>query len=243
MLYYYGETCGVFASNNVKFINCVIYNNIGYSGFKMFEIILYNQGCFDNALLKQYCNQQYNNISFRNCKFIDNQNITSMIHITPASSQAITGYIYIINSSFYNNNNSHFLTLESDTDNVWQLSNFIFFKSTNISSNSHYEGHNLLSATNSVVAFKETTFIANNTLYKNIMKLLFSTILFKNNITITNNTARQVFYGAYIIIRENTIINVSSNTIYMVVRLDKLLQWLDKCVEFSFIVEKEILTV
>ena len=66
--------------------------------------------------------------------------------------------------------------------------------SANISSYSHSEGHNLLSATNSVVTFKETTFIANNSLYKNIMKLLLSTSLFKNNNTITNNTARQVFY-------------------------------------------------
>ena len=218
MLYYYGETCGVFASNNVTFINCVISNNIGYFNFKMFEIILYNLGCFDNALLTQYCNQQYNNISFRNCKFIDNRNITSMIHITPASSRAITGYIYIINSSFYNNNNSHFLILESDTDNVWQLSNYISFMSANISSNSHYEGHNLLSATNSLVIFKGTMFITNNRLYKNIMKLLLSTSVFQNNITITNNTARQIFYGAYILIRENAILNVSSNTVYMVVR-------------------------
>ena len=219
MLYYYGETCGIFASNNVTFINCVVSNNIGYFNFKMFEIILYNLGCFDNALLTQYCNQQYNNISFRNCKFIDNRNITSMIHITPASSRAITGYIYIINSSFYNNNNSHFLILESDTDNVWQLSNYISFMSANISSNSHSEGHNLLSATNSLVIFKGTMFITNNSLYKNIMKLLLSTSVFRLNITITNNTARQVFYGAYILIRENAILNVSSNTVYMVVRL------------------------
>ena len=141
-----------------------------------------------------------------------------MIHVTPASSRGITGYIYIINSSFYNNNNSHFLTLESDTDNVWQLSNIIFFMSANILSNSHSEGHNLLSATNSLVAFKGTASITNNSLYKNIMKLLLSTSVFQNNITITNNTARQIFYGAYVLIRENTILNVSSNTVYMVVR-------------------------
>ena len=92
--------------------------------------------------------------------------------------------------------------------------------SANISSNSHYEGHNLLSATNSLVTFKVTIFITNNSLYKNIMKLLLSTIVSFDirNITITNNTARQVFYGAYILIRENTILNVSSNTVYMAVR-------------------------
>ena len=217
LLYYYGETCGVFASNKVT-LNCVISNNTGYSSFKIFEMILYNQGCFNNALLKEYCNQQYNNISFRNCKFIDNHNITSMIHMKPASSRAITGFIYVINSSFCNNSNSHFLTLEIDTDNVWQVSNYVLFMSANISSNSHYEGHNLISATNSLVAFKGTTFITNNSLYKIIMKLHLSTGVFQHNISITNNIARQIFYGTYIIIRENTILNVSFNTVYMVVR-------------------------
>ena len=45
-LYYYGETCGKFASNHLTFTNCVVTNNTGYSTFKMFEMILYNQECF-----------------------------------------------------------------------------------------------------------------------------------------------------------------------------------------------------
>ena len=113
-LYYYGETCGSFASNHLTFTNCVVSSNTGYSTFKMFEMILYTQGCFDTALLKQFCIQQYNNITYENCTFFDNHNITSMIQITPASSRAITGYIYIVNSSFCNNNNVHFLNLESE---------------------------------------------------------------------------------------------------------------------------------
>ena len=115
-LYYYGETCGVFASNTITFNNCVISNNIGYNSntaeyfkFKMFEIVLYNRGCFDAAFLKHFCSQQYNNISFINCKFVDNHNISSMIHITPASSRAVTGYINVINSLFHSNRDTHFL--------------------------------------------------------------------------------------------------------------------------------------
>ena len=45
--------------------------------------------------------------------------ITSMIQITPASLYAITGYIFIVDSTFCNNNHAHFLNLESDRDNVW----------------------------------------------------------------------------------------------------------------------------
>ena len=219
LLYYYGETCGVFiARNNLKFTNCVISNNTGYSNFKKFEIILYNQGCFNNALQEQYCNQQYNNISFISCKFVDNHNITSMIHVTPASTRAVTGYFYITNGIFCKNYNTHFINLESETDNIWQLSNFVFINTTNISSNRHFQGNNLISATKCWMKFAGTTFITNNSLYKNIMKLHSSGTTFEHNITITSNTARQVFDGSYILIWEDTTLNVSFNTVYMVVR-------------------------
>ena len=216
--YYYGETCGIFAINHLIFSNCVVSNNTGYSTFKMFEMILYNQGCFDTALLKQFCNQQYNNISYENCLFVDNENITSMIQITPASTRSTTVYIYIVNSLFCSNKNAHFLNLESDRDNVWQLSNYVHMRTINISSNRHFLGQNLLSATNCMMKYSGTTFIANNSLYDNIMKLHLSGTIFQHNITIVSNTARQIFYGSFILIHENTTLNVSFNTVYMVVR-------------------------
>ena len=66
--------------------------------------------------------------------------------------------------------------------------------------------------------FAGTTFITNNSLYKNIMKLHSSGTTFEHNITITSNTARQVFDDSYILIWEDTTLNVSFNTVYMVVR-------------------------
>ena len=223
-LYYYGETCGISASNTITFNNCVISNNIGYNSntaeyfkFKIFEIVLYNRGCFDAAFLKHFCSQQYNNISFINCKFVDNHNISSMIHITPASSRAVTGYINVINCLFHSNRDTHFFILKSNTDNVWQLSNYIYIRSTDISSNSHSEGQDLLSATNCYIKI-ENTLMTSNIFYENIMKLHLSGSIFQDNITIVNNTARQMFYGSYILICENTTINISYNTAYMVVR-------------------------
>ena len=215
-LYYYGETCGIFTINILMFINCVISNNIGHPTFKMFELILYNQGCFDISLLQNFYIQQSNNISFVNSKFVNNHNITSMIHLTPASSRATTGFVYIVNSSFCNNNNAHFLNLESDRENVWQLSNYIRIHTVNISSNRHFEGQNLLSATNCWIRCSGNTLITNNSLYENIMKLHLSGTIFQHNITIVGNTARQMFYGSYVFIGDNTIINVSLNTVYLV---------------------------
>ena len=218
LIYYYGETCGIFVRNVLQLTNCILSNNTGFSNFKMVEIILYNKGCFDAALLEQYCNQQYNRITFVNCKFVGNQNITSMIYVTPASSRGVTGYINVINSSFCSNYNTHFLNLESDTDNVWQLSNYITIEATTISSNRHLDGKNLISATNCWMKFIGSTFITNNSLYKSIIKLHLSGATFQYNITITANVARQIFYGSYILLLQNTTVNVSFNTVYIVVR-------------------------
>ena len=218
VLYYYGETCGVSASNNLTFTNCMISNNIGHLGLKTFEIILYNRRCFESSLKKLFCGQQYNNITFQNCKFVENQNITSMVHVKPASSRAITAYIYISNSSFCNNKNVHFFNMESDTDNAWQWSNLVCIDTMNISSNRHSEGENLLSATNCWMKFTGNLFITNNTFYKNIIKLHMSAAIYQHNITIINNTARQILDGSYILIMEDTELNVSFNTVYTVVK-------------------------
>ena len=217
-LYYYGETCGMYSSNNLMLTNCNISKNTGDHKFYMFTVILYNRGCFNTALLKQFCCQQYNNISFIDCEFAYNHNITSMIHITPASSRAITGYIYIMNSSFRSNINTHFFNLESDRDNVWQLSNAVFMNSLEISTNIHFEGQNLISCTNCWMMFTGTTFITNNTFFENIIKLHISAGIFQNAITITQNTARQILDSSYILIMENTTVNVSYNTVYMVAK-------------------------
>jgi len=217
-LYYYGQTCGIFASNILTFKNCFISKNTGYHNFKMFEIILYNSRCFDFFFMKLFCSQQHNNISFINCEFNNNHNITSMIHVTPASSRAITGYIDITESSFCNNSNSHFLILQSNTDNVWQLSNYVFINVVNISSNRHFEGHNLLSATNCWMKFLGPIFITNNSYYENIIQLHLSGAIFEHNITIVNNTARKILYCSYILIYEDTFINVSFNTVYVIVK-------------------------
>ena len=64
--------------------------------------------------------------------------------------------------------------------------------------------------------FSGIIFVANDSLYENIMKLHLSSAIFQHNITIVSNTARQIFYGSHVLIRENTTLNVSFNTAYMI---------------------------
>ena len=50
-----------------------------------------------------------------------------MIRVSPASSRATTGYLYLENNTFHSNRNTHFLNIKStnDAENMWQLSNYI----------------------------------------------------------------------------------------------------------------------
>lgn len=140
-LYYYGETCSVSGKNILTLRNCIIFSNTGNP--KMFEIILYNPRCIYLRLTVDLNSQRQNIISFIECIFFNNHNINSMIHVTPASSRPITGSISITKSLFCSNINVHFLIMESDTDNLWQLSSVITIKAITISSNRHNEGYNI----------------------------------------------------------------------------------------------------
>ena len=71
----------VFLQATTKFTNCVVANNTGYATLKMFEFILYNHGCYYTSLQQQFYIQQYNNITYENCVFVDNYYIISMIQI------------------------------------------------------------------------------------------------------------------------------------------------------------------
>ena len=218
-LQYFGETCGIDVNNNLTIRNCVISNNIGYSSLKMFCIILHNIQCIRLFKRKQlYYLQQYNTISFINCMFENNFNMTSMIYVSPVSSRATTGYFYLERNTFHNNRNTHFLIMKSDTDNIWQLSNYFEISESNITANIHERGQDLMSFINSVVRFNGPIIIMDNYYYTNIGNFHISTTNICNSIIISNNTARQILRGIYIILRVNTTINITRNTVYILLK-------------------------
>ena len=111
-LYYYAEMCGIAISNNLIVQNCIVSDNTqsGNPSLKMFHIVLYDIQCLrlfrSNRL---YYFQQYTSVRFKECKFENNSNMTSMIYVSPASSLATTGYFRYEKSTFYNNRNTHFI--------------------------------------------------------------------------------------------------------------------------------------
>ena len=221
-LYYYGETCGLNVYNNLTIQNCVVSNN-NYNRTthdQMFYILLYNFGCFDSALLREYCSQQYNNIVFTNCVFSNNSNIPSMIYVVPASSRALTGNFTIKDSVFWNNTQSHFFNMHmgGDKPNVWQFTNFVLISNTSIASNSHEHGSDLISTTNGWIKFIGPITITNNSMYENIAKLYLTGVVFEYNVTISHNIARQLFDASYFLIKENTTVDISENTVYAIAK-------------------------
>ena len=215
-LYYYGEMCGIGVNNNLTVRNCIVSNNTGNPSLKMFHIVLYNIQCIRLFTSKQlYYLQQYTFVNFTKCKFENNSNMTSMIYVSPASSRATTGYFYLEKNTFYNNRNAHFIIMKSNTDNIWQLSNYVVINNTNITSNVHDEGHNLMSFTNSWVWFNGPITIMDNHYYTRIANFHLSTCALHYVITISNNTARQVLSGSFVILSENTTINITGNIVYI----------------------------
>ena len=150
-LYYYGEACGISVRNEITIRNCVVSDNIGDSSLKMFHITLYNMQCMRFLPSKLSHLQQYNRVLFTDCIFKNNFNMTSIIHISPASSQATTGYLYLERTTFHNNRNVHLLIMKSDTDSVWQLANYVSISKITVTSNIHHKGKDLMSVTNSWV--------------------------------------------------------------------------------------------
>ena len=219
-LYYYGETCGIAVRNELTIRNCIVSNNIGNPSLKMFHITLCNIQCIGYRLVKSkllyYYLQQYAKISFKNCKFESNFNMLSIIYVSPASSRATTCYFYLERNTFHNNRNTQIVIMKSDIDNLWQLSNYIMITKTNITSNahSHDEGQNLMSFTNSWITLSGPIIIMDNRYYTNIGNFHLSIGIFHYSINICNNTARQILSFSFILLRENTTMNASRNTVY-----------------------------
>jgi len=222
LLYYYGETCGIGVHSNLIVRDVTVINNIGNPQLKMFQIIVYNRGCFKAAINRElYSKQQYNNITFLNCNFTNNTNMKSMIHMAPASTRAITAYLYFNNTRFCYNKNIHYINVERSIEIIFQLTNYIKVSNTNISSNDHSDGNDLISVTNGAFVLASCQ-LHHNRYYQNIIKLHMSPIFFREFVGISNNSARHILRaskdGSYFTMTDNTTVNITNNTVYMVAK-------------------------
>ena len=220
-LYYYSEICGISVNNKLDITYCDILNNSGSLNLDMFHITLDNLQCIQLLKSSQlYYLQQKTHVSIINCRFENNHNIKSIIYISPASSRATTGYFNLGNNTFNNNKNTHFFIMTSTMDNIWQDSNYIQVNNTNVTSNIHNKGQHLMSFTNSVVRFKGPMLCVHNHFFTSLAKFHLSISTLQSNITICNNTARQIISTTFIFLELNTTVNISQNTVYLLLNRD-----------------------
>ena len=214
-LHYYGEACGIAISNFLTIRNCVVSNNIGSPSLKMFYITLHNIQCIRFfEYIKSYHLQQRVHVIFTNCKFENNFNMLSILYVSPLSSRSVTCYLHILASSFHSNKNAHLFVMRNDEDNMWQRSNYLWIRNISITSNVHDRGQDLMSFANSKVQFFGPIKIMDNKYYTNIFNFYLTIGDFKYNITIINNTVRQLLTGAFINLKANTVVIMSRNIVY-----------------------------
>ena len=100
-------------------------------------------------------------------------------------------------------------------ENLWQWSNHNKIVNTKISSNVHDKGQDIMFFANSWVHISGPLLITDNYYYTNVFRLHLSSIAVQYNINVFNNTIRQIFIGSFLFMKEDTLINMSGNTMYM----------------------------
>ena len=205
LLYYRDTKCTSKVKNRLFIKNVKVLNNIGNSKLIMYNINFADTD-FDNRIF-QSGDQKLRLVFFRNCQFINNTNMETMIFISPTSANKITGYIEVRQSEFHNNTDAHFITVKREAEAFWQINIHIKIHDFTATLNKHYNGDNLISIIGGKVIIEGPTFFNGNGYYRNIIKLHMSMIVCKEQIEFTNNHARHIISGnsgSYFMITEYT---------------------------------------
>ena len=223
LLYYSGEASESNVVSRVTFNDSVINNNTGNNQLKMIHIVLNNHRKIVNDLSILHCNQQRSMIEFENCTFANNANMEAMIYLTPASSRIVAGYVKMRNVTFCSNSKVHFIIVKTTTEIIWQWTTHIELSNVSVLSNIHTDGESLISVTNGVMYFVSSVKFINNSYYSNLVAfhLSVAVVVSKAYAEFTNNTARQILNAkssSYFMMEESTIINMSTNTVYVLVK-------------------------
>ena len=108
--------------------------------------------------------------------------------------------------------------MKNDAENIWQMSNYFKISNTQITSNVHDEGQNLMSFINSWVIFSGPIVIMHNSYYFSIWKFHLSTPILQYSIDILNNTARRIMSCSFLFMKDNATLNISRNSLYIIAK-------------------------
>ena len=228
VLTYHGESCGELLRSILNFKNCSIEHNQGDNYLKLFHIVISNHGAMYNFSTNRNnigtCDKQINIINFRNCAFVNNSYMESILYVLLLNSQSANVLIDIRDSIFIGNYDTQIIKTKSKVKILWQLTHYIILMNTTISSNRQSgPGHRLISSANGLIKFIHSVIIKNNTYQLAIIQLYFSVLRFQGYSELSANKALFILDsigGSYYILNEYSTVNITKNFVHSVMRLD-----------------------
>ena len=217
IMHYYGKSCGVSNTKIVAFENCKMKYNSENPYLNMFYILVQSE---DNMFSDRKQCDRHNTVNFRNCSFVKNSNMNSLIYINLKNCLALNTIINIRDSYIIYNSNVSFIMSNSQVKAFWQLSLNINMMFTNISFNNHSGLASLISLTNTAMKFTENVIINSNQYRIAIIRLQFSIAKFVSYAEFSNNHVRHVLFGkkdSFYLLEEATTINITNNIVYILI--------------------------
>ena len=212
--------------NIIAFYNCKISRNTGTSLSKMFSFIIHGNGySFGSENEKNAYRGHYNILKFYYCIFSDNSNFKSLLHILAKNTLSSNTIMKIDHCNMCCNHMVTILEIVSEVKVYWQITLFVNIASTDISSNTHTDGHNLLSAANAIIKLSDFVDIKNNSYYYSIFMLHLSELKFYGYIEIFGNHVKHVFRGkasSYYLVNENAKIIITHNILFSILSQSKI---------------------
>ena len=228
MLNYHGESCGGLFKSILNFMNCSVEHNQGDNKLKLFRFVISNHGYIFSSSTSRgninTCDKQINIINIRNCAFMYNSKMKSILYVLLLNSLSVNVLIDIRDTIFVGNTDTEIIKSKSKVKILWQLTHYITLMNTRISSNSL--GDNLISSSNGLIKFINSAIIKNNICHSAIIQLYFSIITFQGYSEFSVNQALFILDslgGSYYILKPYSTINITRNLVHSVMRVDFVL--------------------
>ena len=229
VLNYHGESCGGLFKSTAYFKNCSVKYNQGNSYLNLFHIVIsYNMSNFDfksRYATTGICNQKMNVIELKDCDFVNNSNMKSIVYALLQNSLSGNVLINIKDSIFVGNYDTEIIKINSHVKLLWRVTHYINLINIIISSNEHSGfGHRLISSANGFIRFIKSVIIKNNR-YKTIIRLYISIIIFKGYSEFSDNSVSFILNSkrGYYILQEYSTINITKNFVHSVMKASLIL--------------------
>ena len=224
-LLYYGESCrNLNKQGFLMFLNCKTNNNKGNGFISMFLIEIHSKdSIFDITKSNHLCSKLANYISFRNCEFVNNTKMNSLINVVLKHNEQLNVFVKIIKSNICLNKELQLINTDSELKLLKALSHTIVISASKILSNTcaAKDRLSLITVTSGVIKFEHSAVIANNMNFENVVQLHSSLLQFKGSTNFSGNYARYILRGtegSYYVHTEYSTVHINNNFVYTMSR-------------------------